>query len=338
MRIRPLLVALTALAVLGAAAPSPSPAKDLFFYLGYELIQVVDGDTDAIVGDIPVTGFIRESAFSADNKTLYVTANRHLIHKIDLASRKVVGTADVSSGGWKRFIYGFALAPDGTTAYATLIARTTEAGEVRVNSPVLAQIDLGTGKILRQIDVPWGSAKLVAVKDATQVYVLGKDIVKVDVSGKTMKAIGTYGMFEKQWNILPLWDYSDENGGVFMGNYYTPELMGLVNIHKATGEIEDVPLNGIPVFAYSAIYSPDKKRAYAVMDDLNVIDMETRTYRSIVPMHEGTSYAVNVSSDGKKVYAAGGGSTINVYDAETLALRKVLQMETDGMDLRRLSL
>lgn len=311
-------------------------AKDLFYFMGYEVIQVVDGDTDTIVADIPVDGWIRESDFTADKKFLYVTAKRHLIHKVDLATNRVVHTADVSGGGWDRFIFGFGLAPDGKTAYANLLARTTKDGEVVLGTPMLAQIDLVSGKILRSVEVPWGSATLVSVKNG--VYVIGKDITKVDVSGKEMKVTGTYPMYEKMWNILPLWNYPLENGGLFVGNYYTPEIMGLVTIDAATGEIGDIPLNGIPVFAYSCILSPDRKRAYAVMDELNVIDLETRTYGPIVPMREGTSYAVNISSDGKKVYTGGGGSTINVYDAKTLTLQKVLQMESDGMDLRRLTL
>jgi DNA-binding beta-propeller fold protein YncE len=55
-----------------------------------------------------------------------------------------------------------------------------------------------------------------------------------------------------------------------------------------------------------------------------------------VPVAEGTNYGVNVSSDGRKVYVAGGGSTVTVYDAKTLTPLKVLQMASDGMDLRRL--
>ena len=36
-------------------------AKDIFYYIGYGMVQVVDGDTDAIVADIPVDGWIRAS-------------------------------------------------------------------------------------------------------------------------------------------------------------------------------------------------------------------------------------------------------------------------------------
>ena len=73
------------------------------------------------------------------------------------------------------------------------------------------------------------------------------------------------------------------------------------------------------------------------MDDLTVIDLEKKTYLTSVPIKEGTCYGVNVSSDGKKVYVGGGGSTLTVFDARTLKPIKVLQMASDAMDLRRIS-
>jgi len=312
-------------------------AKDTFYYIGYGMIQVVDGDSDDIVADIAVDGWLRETDFSADEKFLYVVAKRHLIHKIDLVEKQVVSTIDVGSDGWERFIYGFDLAPDGNSAFVNLLSRKTHKGEVIVAAPKLAQIDLADGRILRSIEVPWSSVSLVSVKNASNIYVIGKDIVKVDVSGEEMKLIGKYPMFEKKWNILPLWDNTRENGGVFMGNYYTPELMGLVSIDTSSGEITDTPLDGPPVFAYSVMLSPDKKKVYAVMDELTVIDLETRSYEAIVPVPGGTNYAINVSSDGKKIYVSGGGSTTTVYDAKSLKPIKVLQMKTDGMDFRRLT-
>jgi DNA-binding beta-propeller fold protein YncE len=312
-------------------------AKDIFYYLGYGMVQVIDGDTDAIVADIPVDGWIRESDFTADRKFMYVVTKRHLIHKIDLVEKRVVHTIDVFGDDWDRFIYGFDLAPDGKSAFVNLLSRTTRKGEAVVAPPMLAQIDLEDGHIMRSIEVPWGSASLVSVKNSTNIYVIGKDIVKVDVSGAEMKVTGTYPLFEKKWNILPLWDYTMENGGVFMVNYYTPELMGLVSIDTHSGEIIDTPLEGAPVFAYTVMLSPDKKKVYAVMDELTVIDLETRSYEHVIPIPGGTHYAINVSSDGSKIYVSGGGATTTIFDAKNLKLIKVLQMETDGMDLRRLT-
>jgi hypothetical protein len=44
-----------------------------------------------------------------------------------------------------------------------------------------------------------------------------------------------------------------------------------------------------------------------------------------------------VSSDSKKIYVGGAGSTLTVFDARTLKPLKVLQMASDGMDVRRIS-
>jgi DNA-binding beta-propeller fold protein YncE len=138
-------------------------------------------------------------------------------------------------------------------------------------------------------------------------------------------------------NILPFWDYAFDNGGVASMNYYTEKYMGLLLVDQQSGRVDDLPIKGDPAMAYSVVLAPDRKRAYAVMDDLTVIDLAKKAYVASVPLKEGTCYGVNVSSDGTKVYAAGGGSTLTVFDARTLKPIKVLQMASDGMDLRRIA-
>lgn len=325
------------LAALAAVGARPSHAKDLYYFLGYRMIQVIDGDTDSIVATIPVRGWIRECELTSDKKWLYVTTNRHVIQKVSLAENKVVATVDVSGDGWERFVFGFALASDGETAYAALLSRRTERGEVVIGRPVVAQISLETGKIMRSLEVPWGVSHLVAVKGGQQVYALGKDLYKIDASARDLRITETMPMYERKWNILPLWAYTWENGGLATMNYYTPEAMGILTVDQATGEIADLPIKGDPVLAYSVIFSPDRKKAYAAMDDLTVIDLATRTYVKAVPLQEGTSYGVNVSSDGKKIYVGAGGSSVTIFDAQTLAPVKVLKMGSDAMDLRRVT-
>ena len=51
------LLALVACLFAGTAGAQP---RDRFYHLGYQMIQVVDGQTDAIVADIPLKGFVRE--------------------------------------------------------------------------------------------------------------------------------------------------------------------------------------------------------------------------------------------------------------------------------------
>ena len=321
---------------LCAAAAAPVEAGDRLYYLGYELIQVIDIDTDAIVADIPIRGATREADLSADRKFLYVATSRHLVHKVDLAAQRVVATSDLSDGEWERTMFGFALAGDGKSAYGGLMSRRVEKGEVVVGPPVVAQFDLDTGKLLRSVEVPWGVAHLVSVADGKTIYAFGQDLYKIDTTGKELRIAETVPMFDKGMNILPFWDYAFDNGGIASMNYYTEKFMGLLLVDQRTGAIEDIAIKGEPAMAYSVVLAPDRKKAYAVMDDLTVIDLAKRSYVASVPNKEGTCYGVNVSADGKKIYVGGAGSTLTVYDAQTLKPLKVLQMATDGMDIRRI--
>jgi DNA-binding beta-propeller fold protein YncE len=332
-RFLPLVVA----AIVCAGQAARAEARDRFYYMGYEVIQVIDGDTDTIVADIPIKGATREVGLTADRKSLYVATNRHLVHKVDLTENRVVATIDVSNEGWDRFMFGFVLDPDGKTAYGALMSRKADKGDVVVGKPVVAQFDLATGKLLRSVEVPWGVAHLVSVKGGKTLYAFGQDLYKIDTTGSELKLAETVPMFDKQMNILPFWDYAFDNGGVASMNYYTPQAMGLLLLNQETGELQDIVLKGEPAMAYSVILSPDRKRAYAVMDDLTVIDLAKKTYVASVPIKEGTCYGVNVSADGRKIYVGGGGSTLTIFDARTLKPMKVLQMASDGMDLRRIS-
>jgi DNA-binding beta-propeller fold protein YncE len=312
-------------------------AGDRFYYLGYEIIQVIDGDTDTIVADIPVKGATREADLSADHKFLYVATNRHLVHKVDLAANRVVATSDLSNDGWERFLFGFVLAADGKTAYGALMSRRTDKGEAVIGAPVVAQFDLETGKLLRSVEIPWGVAHLVRVQDGRTLYAFGQDLYKIDTTGNELRIVETVPMFDKGMNILPFWDYTFDNGGIASMNYYTEKYMGLLLVDQRTGAIDDIVLKGEPALAYSVVLAPDRRKAYAVMDDLTVIDLAKKRYVASVPIKQGTCYGVNVSGDGKKVYVGGAGATVTVFDAKTLKPRKVLQMSSDGMDMRRIS-
>jgi DNA-binding beta-propeller fold protein YncE len=328
---------LLACAALALATPlSAAVAGDRFYYLGYGVVQVIDGDTDAIVADIPIKGAVREVGVAPDGRHLWIAANRRHVHKVDLATNTVVASIDLASDGWERFMFGFVLAADGRSAYGALMSRRAEHGEAVVAKPVVAQFDLATGKILRSVEVPWGVAHLVAVRDGTQLYAFGQSLYTIDTTGRDLAVVATAPLAGRGMNILPFWDYAFDNGGVASMNYYTEKYMGLLLVDQKTGVVDDLPIAGDPAMAYSVVLSPDRKLAYAVMDDLTVIDLAKRTYVKSVPVAEGTNYGVNVSSDGRKVYVAGGGSTVTVYDAKTLTPLKVLQMASDGMDLRRL--
>ena len=325
----------TLIALLCLAAAGHAAAADRFYFLGYGVIQVIDGERDEIVADIPAQGAMREAEVSADHKFLYVTASRHLVHKVDLAANRVVATTEISGDGWDRLMFGFALAPDGRTAYGSFMSRRTDGGEVVIGKPVVAQFDLATGKPLRSLEVPYGVVRLMSVEGGRIIYAFGQDLYKIDTTGSELRIVETVPMFDKGMNIFPLWTY--DTGGVVSHNYYTEKNMGLLLVDSRSGAIEDVVIKGEPAMLYSVVVAPDRKKAYGVMDDLVVIDLAKKAWGVSVPLREGTCYGVNLSSDGRKVYAGGAGPTVTVFDAKTLKPLKVLKMASDGMDIRRIS-
>jgi len=330
-------VFLAALLLSTAAICERAEAKDLIFHMGNEMIQVIDTDNDAIT-NIPIKGAARDSVFSADKKFLYVTGSRRNIQKLDLTKMQIVNNIKVEEKGWDRLIYGLAVSQDGQTGYVNVFSRRTDAGEVVIDRPQVLQINLDSGKILRSLEVPVGVVNLTLVENDTKMYAVGQDIYTIDVTQKQMKIVATTPMFDKGMNILALWHYTAENDGIWLSPYYSPEGMGLLSIDTKSGKVDMTMLQGEPPFAYNAIYSPDKTKAYSVMDEVAVIDLKTKTYSKIVPIPEGTCYGVMPTTDGKKLYVGAGGSTITVFDVATMQPIKVLQMETDAMGLRRLTL
>jgi len=332
----PMLVILAALALCLAAMIGPADAKELIFTEGYNAVEVIDTDSDEIVATIPIDGFVRETVWTRDNKFMYVTGKRHIINKIDLQQLKVVKTFDANQDGWKRNIWGFVLANDGKSAYINSIDRKVDGGEVLVRQTI-SQIDLDNGKVLRSMTAPWGVATLIQMQNGKMLYALGQDLHKIDIAQKEMKMVATIPLFNKGVNILPIWHHTRENGGIFMANYYTPQFMGLLSIDTSSGVVTETPIKGPPVMAYSFAYSADRKKAYGIMEDLIVLDLETNSIARILANAEGTSYSAIPTRDGKKLYVGAGGSTITVYDAETLKVLKVLQTHADAVSLRKVS-
>jgi DNA-binding beta-propeller fold protein YncE len=311
-------------------------AKELIITQGNNLMEVIDTETDDIVASIPVDGFVRDVVWSDDKKTMYATTRRRAIVKIDLEQTKVVKTYDAGVDGWKRMIWGFVLCNDHKTAYINSIDRKVEGGEVLVR-PTISQINLEDGKVLRSMTPPWGVSALLYQKNDKTLFAVGLDIYKIDISQSEMKIVDTYPMLDKKKNMLAVWPNIRENGDIFMANYYTPEYMGLLAIDANTGEILDRRINGPPVMAYSFIYSPDKKKAYGMMEDVTVIDLESNNVIKSFPNAEGTSFSLIPSGDGKKLYAGAGGSVMTVYDAATMNVLKVLQLQSDSVSLNRIT-
>jgi hypothetical protein len=86
------------------------------------------------------------------------------------------------------------------------------------------------------------------------------------------------------------------------------------------------------------LVSPDRKRGYSVMytgaggnrrTEWWVWDLETHQVVKTEPFESRPTFNFGLSSDGKKLYLYGSGSSLEIFDAETLKSRKLLRLNKD---------
>jgi hypothetical protein len=85
--------------------------------------------------------------------------------------------------------------------------------------------------------------------------------------------------------------------------------------------------------------SPDHKRGYSVMHKIGtggnretewwVWDVATHSVIRKQPFETRPTFRFSVGGDGKRLYMYGAGSTIEVFDADTLQSKKVLYLNKD---------
>ena len=100
--------------------------------------------------------------------------------------------------------------------------------------------------------------------------------------------------------------------------------VGLANFDVETGEEDQMDL-GPPMDLNTAVVSPDRKRAYATLNQLLVVDLMLRRVVAVKDLPRTLGQA-NITKDGKKLYLTGNGPFILVYDTDTLNLLKTIEL------------
>jgi DNA-binding beta-propeller fold protein YncE len=301
-------------------------------------LVVFDTSKDEVVAEIPVHGRApKEIECSRDGKYLYVTTEgRSQIEVVDFANRKVEDVIRLAPDGYRFVIYGTALSRDGKVLYVHVKPVRLLADEYQVEAPRILAYDLTTHKSHKILDMPEGVASLIAVGDGKRLIAWGRDLYFVDIAqGRIVDTVPleTPGPSHGLLNSLPLFTQFEQSG-IFSLPYYTAnslngkDLMGLVNIDVETGKTNLVELGpAVPLF--SSVVSPDRKRAYAVMNHLVVVDLEGRRVTNVIDL-DRTKYVANISRDGRKLYVSGAGPFMDIYDTETLKQTKKIELSGDG--------
>ncbi|HTS47023.1 MAG TPA: hypothetical protein VMH05_03715 [Bryobacteraceae bacterium] len=326
-------------AALSLAAPAFAQTPELYV-LGVHPhgIVVFDGTRDEIVTVIETRGRApKELVPSEDGKFVYVTSDgRAKLEVVNLQTRAVDRVLDLAPAGYRLTIFGVALNRKGDRLYVHVKPVRELGDRYVVEAPQIWSVDIATGKTGKIAEVPQGVSALALMPDERRLIAWGRDIYYVDIAqGRitdTYRLMNPVNPTEGALNTLAFF-IQYERSGIFSIPYYTKDpitskdLMGLVDLDVDTGKVETVEL-GSPVPLYSAVVSPDRKRAYAVMNQLIAVDLEKKRILQTVDL-DRTRYVANISRDGKRLFVSGAAPYIHVYDADTLKLIKTVDLPGD---------
>ena len=337
---RLVLLILMGLTLLG----TPLMAKDYLYVPVSNALQIIDCETDTIVKTLPVySDYIMQSAYSHDGKRYYLSA-QHSIYVFDTTSNEMVDTFRFSTELSKVTVTGLAVSTDNKSLYlsANIVKKKQNIPKLNVLPPQLIVFDIAKQKVVKNYPIPHMVTQILTLhNDKNRLLLLGTDLVELDLkTGQTKQRVGIMNPAEGEEgkNCLAIWDNSSPGDhGIFTTPYYTATGMGYLFVNRKNGKVDLLAGKDI-LFEYSTTLSPDKKYLYGVMDELIKIDAATGETVKMVPVQQGTCYAINITSDGKKLYVGPAGADVSVYNADTLELMGVIPLYADGVVAHRFSM
>ncbi len=302
------------------------------------MLAVIDSSRDEIVAQIPTKGRnAKEVVPSPDGSRVYLTTEaRQQIEVVNLVNRKVEDVIELAAPGTRLNIYGLAVSRKGDRLFAHVKQVKLLADEYRVLPPQIWSVDLRNHETRKIVEVPEGVVSLLAPADQNRLIAWGRDLYFIDLAQG--RITGTIPLLSRntpgqgQVDTLPFF-LQYEQSGILSMPYYTDDpitkkdMMGLANLDVDTGKLELVEL-GNPIPLYSCVVSPERKRAYLVMNQLVVVDLEKKKIVAVRDV-DRTSYVANITRDGKKLYLPSAGAFVSVYDTETLKLIKRITLPGD---------
>lgn len=325
---------------LGFAAPFCFGDGHDYFVLGLHPtgLVVIDSSTDQIVAQIPTKGRSPKEILPApDGKHVYLTTDgRARIEVVNIPEKKVEEIIDFAQPDTKVNIFGIALDRKGTRLFAHIRPIKELPDEYIALPPEIWSVDVATHKKEKLMDAPASVVGLFTLADPNRLVAWGTDISIIDIARR--QVIETHPMRtglqpdQAPMDTLPFFNQYEQSGIVSMPYFSTNPMthkivLGLANLDLNTGQFDMFEL-GPPIPLYSSVVSPDRKRAYLVMNNLVEVDLAQRKIAEVRDT-ERTTYVVNITRDGKKLYLPSAGPFVNVYDTGTLKILHRIDLPGD---------
>ena len=243
--------------------------------------------------------------------------------------------------------------PTGRYLYTTLRRIRKDSDEYELEAPKFVKIDLQTNRIVRSFDFPkeydTGFGFMATFKvspDGKYLFVFDEDIAIIDLD--TFAIVDRIKLARppfpgaSPYHIMTTdepYEGLKTVSSVFVSvdPIVRKATLGLATLDMETRKIDYSPIGpDLPMIGF--MVAPDKKRGYSVMytgasgnrlTEWWVWDLETHRVIKKAPFDSRPTFSFSISSDGKKLYLYGAGSTIEIFDAETLKSEKLLFINKD---------
>jgi len=248
---------------------------------------------------------------------------------------------------------GLAVDPTGHYIYTSMRVTVKDLDEYRIEPMKFIAIDVQNGTIAKSFPFPkemsQGFDGMVSFKvspDGKMLYVFGKDILIFDLA--TFTLVDKIALSKPTYpGASPLrltvtddpYDDSTKVTSVFtsVDPIVHKGTLGLATLNLTTREVSYAPIGAAyPMLGF--MVTPDRKLGYSVMFNYAggsrrtewwVWDLQTHQVIKTQPFESRTTFKFGISSDGKKLYLYGSGSTLEIFDAATLTSRKVMYLNRD---------
>lgn len=249
---------------------------------------------------------------------------------------------------------GIAVDPTGRYIYTTMKVAIKDIDEYRIEPPQFVAIDLQEKKIAKTWQFPKGmdqgfgfDATYKVSPDGKLLYVFQDDILIFDLA--TFQQVGEIPLAQPPYpgatpyRLAASEDSLDSPDSVTSVFTSVDEIvhkgtLGLATINLDTRKVSYFPIGPLlPMMGF--LVSPDHKRGYSIMPKIGIGEnRETEWWVWDIPTHtvikkktfeSRPTFKFGVGGDGKHLYLYGAGSTLEIFNADTLESEKLIYLNKD---------
>lgn len=259
----------------------------------------------------------------------------------------------VGSGSYSR-LSGLAVDPTGRFLYTTMKVVIKDIDQYRIEPPQFVAIDLQDKKIAKawpfpkDLDQGFGfDATYKVSADGKLLYVFEDDILVFDLN--TFQQVDRIELAQPPYPGASPYRLAANDDAFDDPNTVTSVFTSVdAIVHKGTLGMATIDLNTrkvkyfpigplLPMVGF--LISPDHKRGYSIMTKVGtgenretewwVWDLANHTVINKKTFESRPTFRFGVGGDGQKLYLYGAGSTLEIFDANTLESRKLIYLNKD---------